>query len=270
MPAWLRVLHLVAAALWLVVGVVLFTNPGWARDEFAWKVSSFVAMTIGAWSIGTAIFAAAVARNGRWSTVYAASLYVWAFGIGESIVLVVHRDRLVDDTPLALAYIAALATTLLAAALGLVWLLTTRPQWVDDDDPPAAPSGVIATRAFVVLVTIIALAVLDASERARTGRVFPEPLSTFSLGAFGAFFGALVVGALPLALLKRNPPLLVFGLAGLGLIVPITIAAFVYFERFDFGDRPLTSLYLIAYLGVGIATAAALWPQRREVTALFR
>jgi hypothetical protein len=127
-----------------------------------------------------------------------------------------------------------------------------------------------STVAFVIIVALIALAVLDAGESAQTGKVFPERLSLFSLGAFGAFFLALVAGAVSLLATRRYRTTELFGLAGLALIVPITIAALVYIERFDVADRPLTAAYLGAYVIVGVATAAALWPRRRDVAMLLR
>jgi hypothetical protein len=47
-----------------------------------------------------------------------------------------------------------------------------------------------------------------------------------------------------------------FGLAGVALIVPILAAAVLNIGAFDFGGRPLGGLYLAAYVVVLVPTVA--------------
>ena len=89
-------------------------------------------------------------------------------------------------------------------------------------------------------------------------RVFPEPLSPFTLRAFAVFYLALAIGALTLLRGRALQPILVYGRAGLGLIVPITAAALVYIGRFDFSAHPVQVAYIGAYLFVAAAVVAVL------------
>ncbi len=101
----------------------------------------------------------------------------------------------------------------------------------------------------MIVVGVITAFVLDAGRRARTGRIFPEPLSSFSLAAFGAFFLALTIGALSLLVLARHSPYDLYERCGLTLIVPITAAAALHLGQFD---RLGPLLYLGTYVVVGV------------------
>ena len=48
---------------YLATGAVLFAAPEWASANFAWKISPFVAMTLGGWCLGNASLAFIVARR---------------------------------------------------------------------------------------------------------------------------------------------------------------------------------------------------------------
>ncbi|MEA3156305.1 MAG: hypothetical protein QOK44_3894, partial [Betaproteobacteria bacterium] len=50
----LRRLTYITALLYAVLGAVLFAAPVQTSTQFAWKVSPFVTMTIGAWCLGNA------------------------------------------------------------------------------------------------------------------------------------------------------------------------------------------------------------------------
>lgn len=56
---WLTYLR---TALNSILGLTMFLAPIWAAASFAWSVSPFVAMTIGAWCIGNAVIAFERAR----------------------------------------------------------------------------------------------------------------------------------------------------------------------------------------------------------------
>ncbi|HEY4691389.1 MAG TPA: hypothetical protein VIK33_18925 [Anaerolineae bacterium] len=62
-----RLLTRLMAVLYAVLGVILFFVPEWSAANFAWKVSPFVAMTMGGWCLGNAYFAweSARVRAGR-------------------------------------------------------------------------------------------------------------------------------------------------------------------------------------------------------------
>src|SRR5919201_7083282 len=100
-----RLLTRISAAAFAVVGLVLFVAPTWAASRFAWKVSDFVAMTIGGWCLGTAFVAWVAAREWVWGHVFALLLYLWCFAVFEVIVLVAFRDRIPFDEVMTWPYL---------------------------------------------------------------------------------------------------------------------------------------------------------------------
>src|SRR5690348_8128883 len=47
-----RWLTRVIAVTYLLLGLIMFVAPGWSAHHFPWKVSPFVAMTIGSYLLG--------------------------------------------------------------------------------------------------------------------------------------------------------------------------------------------------------------------------
>ncbi|HXD09971.1 MAG TPA: hypothetical protein VN653_07915, partial [Anaerolineales bacterium] len=82
-----RSLTYLNAMLNAVLGALLFLLPEKLAPVFAWKVTSFMTMTIGGWCLGNAWLAWFVARRWQWSLVYPALYYLWLFGILELGVL---------------------------------------------------------------------------------------------------------------------------------------------------------------------------------------
>jgi hypothetical protein len=54
-------------------------------------------------------------------------------------------------------------------------------------------------------------------------------------------------------------PVLWYARGGLGLIVPITVAALIYIGRFDVDEHPRQVLYIGAYVAVLVAAVVILW-----------
>jgi hypothetical protein len=257
-----RVLTWAAAVAFALLGAVLFVAPAWSAGRFAWSVSEFVTMTIGGWCLGTAWVAAVAARTWRWPAAGPALLYLWSFSILESLVLVWFRSKIVVEA-LSGPYFVALGVGVVAAVVGVVDLVRLRLSPADDEGP--AMRGWI--RALVILFEVfVGGLVLVAAFRPATGahrRVFPEPLTPFTVRAFGAFYLALVIGAAPILWAKTITSFLVYLRAGLGLVIPITVAAFVYIGAFDMPAHPVQAVYLIAYLLVGVLSALILvWADR--------
>ena len=50
----LRWLTRVIAVAYLLLGLIMFAIPGWSAHHFPWKLSPFVAMTIGSYLLGSA------------------------------------------------------------------------------------------------------------------------------------------------------------------------------------------------------------------------
>jgi hypothetical protein len=249
-----------------MLGLVLFVVPGWAATRFAWNVSPLVTMTIGGWCLGTAGMAWLAAREWRWSAAYAALLYLWSFAALELAVLVWFRDSLRLDVALGAPYLGTLAVASAAALFGVVDVIRLRSTL------EAAPSTAVLPpwwiRAMLgVFVAFLALLVAVAavnSEGMRSPTVFPEPLSPFTLRAFGAFYLALIIGSVPLIWARSMPPVLAFFWGGVALLLPIAAAAFTFWDRFDFGSHPAQLIYIGSYLvALGAVIAVVVWARAR-------
>lgn len=185
-------------------------------------------------------------------------VYLWAFSTLEVLVLLWFRDKLRTAGLLTLPYLAMLALGLFAALRGASEAGTVRP-FPPTGEGVAAGRGVRrAVTVFVVVVAFLGVFGLFATGFGASRRVFPEPLSPFTLRAFAVFYLSLALGALVLRQLPAREPILVYGRAGLGLIVPITLAALVYIGRFDFSAHPVQSAYIGAYVLVAAAVTVVL------------
>jgi hypothetical protein len=249
-----------------VLGAVLYVAPEWAAREFPWKVSEFVAMTMGGWCLGNAVMAWLAAREWHWSTVLPLLVYLWSFSALEVIVLVRFRDLFRAGEVMTWPYVLTLAIGVAAAVVGIAEWGRRRPL-VPRTDDPAAPRWFRALGIlFAVTVGYLAVVGILDADAGRSRNVFPEELSPFTLRAFGVFFLSIVIGTLPLVLARTLTirPTLAYGWGGVGLIVPITVAAFLYLDRFDFSDHPRQSIYIGAYVAAFVALVPLLaWGHRR-------
>lgn len=255
-----------AAALFGALGAVLFLAPGWSAPRFPWKVSEFVVMTIGGWSLGTAGFAVVAARDGRWAVVHPCVVFLGAFSALELGVVLRYADLLRTDVVLTWPYLLALVAGLVAAGV------TLAGAGHDLRPPPRGgptPRWVrVLAVGFVALVTFLGAVAFWAPPFALDGRVFPEPMSPFTLRAFGVFYLALGVAGLWAARARGLDPVLAFMRAGLTLVVPILAAAIAYLDRFDLARHPVQSAYLAAYCVAAVgATAILLDARARGVRA---
>ena len=234
------------AVLYAVLGLVLFFAPVWSAPRFAWSVSPFVAMTVGGWCLGTAVYAGVSARIWRWSVVHPCLIYLWAFGMLEAAVVIIHRNALRLDVPMAWPYLLAVALTVVASVVGILDWARLRPPATTEGLP--VPLWVrVMMISFFVLVSILGLVLLPRSTPSQGG-IFPDRLTVFTLRAFGAFYSALAIGAIPTLIAHRFAPILAFAWTGTALIVPILAAAIVNLEKFDFVARPDGLIYVGTYV----------------------
>jgi hypothetical protein len=256
----------VSAAAFAVLGAVFFLFPAWSSDEFPWKVTDFMAMTMGGWCLGNAFMGWWAARDWRWASVYPLLVYYWTFAAVEVAVLIWFRDLIrFDDGILTWPYLLTLGLALATAVVGVSDLLRTRPATGGPADLPAPGTIRVLGAVFVVLVGFLALRGLTNPESGRTRNIFPEPLSPFTIRAFAVFYGSIAVGAVPLVFARIITPTLSYAKGGIGLIVPITVAAFAYIGVFDFDAHPKQLIYIAAYVGVFIAAIGLLlWAGARE------
>lgn len=248
-----RWLTYLVALLYTILGLLLYILPETFASVFAWKVSPFITMTIGGWALGNAWLAWITSQRWQWNLVYNALLYLWVFGLGELFVLFNFRDRLVLVHPIAWLYLITLIVNALAAVVGIIDWIRLRPALSVEGEGFTAIQNA-ALIAFIVFVGFLGLYGLLAQNGmpGTNGGIFPEVMSLFTLRSFGAFYLALALGVVPFLWNKNRNAVLNHSFAALGLIVFITIAAFVYIGLFDFVSRPGGTLYFLAYLIVGI------------------
>lgn len=247
------------AAGYCAMGVILFVTPNSAANHFAWRISPFVAMTIGGWCIGTAWACFIVAKRGNWPAMLCPILYLVFFGVFESAVLVAFRERLLITNPLAWLYCAMLAGTCLFAIVAAFEAMRRRPVLVMVGSPMGA-SAIGLAALFIALVGFLGIYGLTAvpGMRGLNASIFPEQISQFSLRAFGAFYFSLALAVVPLLLKPGIGNLVSHAFAMYALLVFITVAAFVFIDRFDFVARPTQMIYIGIYLLVAVVVGAYL------------
>jgi hypothetical protein len=253
-----RLLTYLCALLYGILGALLYLLPETLAPVFAWKVTAFMTMTLGGWCLGNAWLAYISAHRWEWKLVYTALIYLWLFGIGELIVLFLFRDKLVLQHPIAWLYLTTLIVNTLAALIGIADYLRTSPS--------NASSGPTFTRtqqwpavAFVVFVGFLGIYGMTAQigDVGTNGGIFPEIMSLFTLRSFGVFYFTLALAVVPYFWERSLNAILHHSLASYGLVILITLAAFVYIRLFDFAENPGGLLYFGAYFAVAIPLISA-------------
>ena len=248
-----RLLTYACALLYGILGVLLFLFPAQLAPVFAWKVTAFMTMTIGGWCLGNAWLAYITAHRWEWKLVYTSLIYLWLFGISELIVLFLFHSKLKLESPIACLYFITLIMNVLTAFIGIFDYLRIRPS--------NESSGLTITKvqslpavAFVIFVGFLGLYGLTAQigSPGTNAGIFPEVMSLFTLRSFGAFYFSLALAVMPFFWDRSLRSILHHSFAAFGLIIFITVAAFVFIHLFNFVERPSGLAYFGAYLAVGI------------------
>ena len=261
-----RWLTYLTAILYAILGIALFFLSERLAPVFAWKVTPFMTATMGGWCIGNAFSAFISARRWDWKLIYPALIYLWIFGVAELLVLIVFRDKLTLQHPIAWLYFITICVNALTAIVGVYDLLRLKPR-SESFGPQAKGYHYVLIGGFVVIVIGLAIYGLYAQigDVGTNGGVFPEVMSLFTLRAFAAFYFSLSVSA-AIGLRERNlSTLLNYGFSSYLLVVAITAAIFVYLHLFDFANHPGQFIYVGAYFLVGIPLTITLL---REGTGL--
>ena len=260
-----RGLTYISAVFYFLVGLTMFLAPAWTSANFAWKVSPFVAMTIGAWCIGNATMAYESARIWQWAITHPTLVYLWSFAIAETGVLILFWDKVVLNSPIAWAYAFTLIIAVLTAFVGIVETMIRRPAVTSIGAPIESwvRAGMVF---FMIVVGTLALGGLQAQQGGLSTEavIFPETLTLFTVRAFAVFFGSLVIAGIPLIRSKGIAPLYFTARAAIMLIIPILYAAFANLDKFDFTARPLGLGYFVAYIGTLIFTLIVLQRYRNS------
>jgi hypothetical protein len=258
-----RQLTLVSAAAFAVLGLIMFIAPAWAAPRFAWSVTPFMAMTIGAWCMGNAVVATHAARVWRWASVYPLFVYLWSFSLLEVLVLVRFHTKIVFGAALTWPYLATLAVALMAAVVGVADLLRLRPS-LRGEGSPANPTLRVLWAIFASLVGFIGLAAFMKAH-ATNLKVFPEPMTPFTLRAFGGFYLSLALGAASVVMSRTLRPTIAYTSAPSTFTGLITVTCLVYVNVFNFSAHHLQWIYFGAYLGalvIGLSVFA--WASNKE------
>jgi hypothetical protein len=248
-----RWLTYTCALLYAILGALLFFLPEQLAPVFAWKVTAFMTITIGGWCLGNAWLAFINARRWKWRLVYTSLTYLWLFGIGELIVLFVFHDKLKLEHPIAWLYFITLIVNALAAFVGVFDYLRLRPS-NQLSEPTFTNLQSLPAFIFVLFVGFLGLYGLTAQigDIGTNAGIFPELMSLFTLRSFGVFYFSLALGVVPYFWDRSLNSVLHHSFAAYGLVVFITVAAFIYSGLFNFAERPGGLAYFGAYLAAGI------------------
>lgn len=254
----------IGALLYVVLGAVLLAAPDLAAPAFPWSVSALAAMTFGGWALGNGIGLWFAAAPGPVARIRPVLVYLTVFAAAQLLVMLAFRSALQVEGLLTVPYVVTLAFTMIAAAFGLLELRSTTAIVFLDDAPLSSRVRILLT-ALTAFVAALAFGgfLAGTGGLSTTGKIFPEPLTLFSVRAFAAFYLALTAGLVALLLRPRASSGFMLGITGVALIVPITAAALLSIGAFDFAGRPLGILYLGAYILVLIPTALFLWRHRQ-------
>ena len=269
MSRGVRLVHRFTAVAYLGFGGLLFLAPAWAAERFPWTITPFVAMTIGGWCLGVTTFSWIGGRHGPLGTMLPVLAFVWLFGLSEIVVVFVDKPAFRVDTPLAVPYILSLALTLASGGFGLLEIVHRRR--AGEPLHGEGPERVTRATTLALAVVAVALALLavvvafaDTVGPATSGKIFPEPVTLFTVRAFAALNLSMALAALVAAIGGSRSASAWLALAAIFLIAPTLLAAFANLGAFDIGSRPLGVLYVGGY-AVLLALAGAFTWQHRGV-----
>ncbi len=248
------------ALLYAALGALLFFLPEDLAGGFAWKVTPFMTMTIGGWCLGNAWLAYISARRWDWQLVSTSLLYLWLFGITESIVLIVFRSKVLLTEFIGWTYLLTLGINLITAVVGIADWLRLKPT-LRAEEPQISglmrvlPIGaVLFTGSIGLFGLVVPLGFMGTNNR----EIFPEVMSEFTLRSFASFYFSLAMAVVPMLKYPNLRLLLNHLYSASGFLVAITAATFVYIRLFDFAAFPLELVYVGAYVVVTIMVGFAL------------
>lgn len=263
-----RILIRILAILYVLLGVILFVAPGWSAANFSWKISPFVAMTMGGWSLGNAFTAWDAARIGRWSLAYGNAVYLCMFGVLETAVLILFREKLILNAAMAWPYLLTLTFNVIVALLLIIEWLRTKPEISTEGYPvPAWMRALMVFFVFFISFLVLYGWVSGAEGHGTDASVFPEVLSLFTLRAFASFYAALGGIVFPMLWSKGMSAPLIVGRAGMAFVIAITIPALVKLNTFNFAEHAGQLIYLGAYIGAFFVIGGIFLYDRRQRAA---
>jgi hypothetical protein len=209
-------------------------------------------MTIGGWCLGNAYFAWKTARVWRWGAVYPNFVYLWSFGILQTFVLVLFRDKVLVSGFAAWIYFVALGANLLCAALGIIEWYRRRPKIKPEGKTVAnwVRIIVISDITFAILVTIL---MLLHPQPIINGDIMPEKTTLFTIYAFAMFYLSLSLAGLAAVKSKTSAPIYYLGQGAIAFMIPTTTAAILFFAKVNFREEVGAFLYIFIYILILLA-----------------
>ncbi len=188
------------------------------------------------------------------SCIYSSLLHLWLFGVLETAVVLIHRDKLITGAVLTMPYLIMLSLTVIAAVTGCAEWIRRLP--LPRSARVAMPGLVRGLQAaFVVVVGFIAAVVLYGPASVHDGRYFPVPLTSLRSARWACSTCRSACRPYPYSPSRERPP---WPPTCRGTIVPlivIVIATLLYLGSFHFSGRPRRIVYLGTYLVVLAGTA---------------
>lgn len=174
------------------------------------------------------------------------------------------NDTVFTDSLVAGMYLGTIGLLVLAAVVGAVDLVRLLPS-VEENGRPMTLMIRSLIAGFVVFVGFLFVIAMLRPSAAEGGRVYPEPMSPFTLRSFGVYFLALVLGVLVMARRRTMEPFLSHARGGLGITVAVLVASLVRLDRFSLGEEPWQWVYLGSYVVVlALGTAILIDHARRQ------
>jgi hypothetical protein len=240
-----RKLTFLSGVSFFLLGLLLFIAPGWSSDNFGWKISPLVAITMGAWYLGAGAMTFVGAWFWDWSRVRSLLIFYWVFALGESVIIVLHRQALQWGSILAVPYVIILSLASIGAIISLVDWARVRPKMIPMGVPVPALVR-IASAIFVVYVLLLVWLLIDGISP--NGKIWPGPLTLLTARAFAAIYFALTVAQFFLIFVGGMTPYEYYFPPALFLAASIEIAALIFFERWDLVNKPGQWIYHLTYL----------------------
>ncbi len=231
--------------LYSALGTILFIFPSFSAENFAWKVTPGIAMTIGGWCLGNAFMAWKASQIWRWKSIYAVLIYLWTFGILQTLVLILFRDKFILPGFVSYLYVAALLVNLLSAGVGIKEWINSKAR-LTPEGPPLHMWVRLLVIPAAIFVTIVTIFMFINPTPILKGEILPQNISLFTVYAFAMFYIAIFAGGVASMIGNKAGPIYYLSQGGVALVIPITTAALVTFTGENFIKQP----GVISYIGL--------------------
>ncbi|MGY1694308.1 hypothetical protein ACI8AD_01155 [Geodermatophilus sp. SYSU D00766] len=124
-PAVLRAALAVESVVLFAVGAAISVAPSSAETLWPWTLTPLTGRVVGAWLVAFGLATALAALAGDLERMRTAAIAYAVFGALELLVVLLHREHVAWDRPVAWCYVAAAVAILLTGAAG--WRLAPVP-----------------------------------------------------------------------------------------------------------------------------------------------